>query len=96
MHNLIIGCGDIGLRVAARAVAAGNRVTGVVRSADSARRVRAVGAETLQQDLDDPALKLPDCDRLFYFAPPPRDGDVDSRMQHVIDALGQPDRKSVV
>lgn len=89
MHDLIVGCGDTGRRVAARAVAAGDRVTGVVRSADSARRARAVGAATLQCDLDDPQLTLPACDRLFYFAPPPPDGDADSRVRHVIDALGR-------
>lgn len=87
MHNLIVGCGDTGVRVAARAVAAGERVTGVVRSADSAARVRGVGARALVLDLDRDALSLPACDRLFYFAPPPRDGEADTRMQRVFDAL---------
>ncbi|GAB3670732.1 SDR family oxidoreductase [Salinisphaera aquimarina] len=87
MHSLIIGCGDTGTRVAARAVAAGDRVTGVVRSDASAWRVRAVGAHALQLDLDLDALELPACERLFYFAPPPREGEADTRMQRVLDAL---------
>lgn len=89
MHNLIIGCGGTGMRVAARAIAAGDRVTGVVRSADGARRVRATGATSLQCDLDTNTPNLPDCDRLFYFAPPPRGGDVDTRLQRAIDAMWQ-------
>lgn len=88
MHSLIIGCGDTGVRVAARAVAAGDTVTGVVRSQASAQRVRAVGAHSLVLDLDNDALEaLPACDRLFYFAPPPRQGTTDPRMARVLDAL---------
>lgn len=89
MHNLILGCGGTGVRVAARAVAAGQRVTGVVRSQSGARRVRAVGAHARVLDLDDERLTLPACDRLFYCAPPPREGARDTRMQRVIDILGQ-------
>lgn len=89
-HDLIVGCGDTGVRVAARAVAAGDRVTGVVRSADSALRVRATGARSLLCDLDSETPELPACDRLFHFAPPPATGATDTRMQRVIDALGQP------
>lgn len=89
MHNLIVGCGDTGVRVAARAVAAGERVTGTVRTPTSARRVRAVGAQALVCDLDADGAQLPACDRLFYFAPPPRQGDNDTRVQRVIDALGR-------
>lgn len=95
-HSLIVGCGDTGIRVAARAVAAGERVTGVVRSADSAKRVRAVGAHALIADLDQPRIAaLPDCDRLFYFAPPQREGDTDTRMPRVLNAMGRPPAHSV-
>jgi Nucleoside-diphosphate-sugar epimerases len=87
MNTLIIGCGDTGVRVAARAVAAGEIVTGVVRSEQSAQRVRAVGAHALRLDLDAGTLVLPACDRLFYFAPPPREGVVDSRMVRVLATL---------
>ncbi len=87
MHSLIIGCGDTGVRVAARCVAAGDRVTGVVRSDASAARVRAVGAQARLLDLDDDVLDLPACERLFYFAPPARAGDTDTRMQRVLAHL---------
>jgi len=90
MHSLIVGCGDTGVRVAARAVAAGERVTGVVRSAESARRVRAVGAHALTLDLDQDELALPASDRMFYFAPPQRDGASDRRMQRVLGAFQAP------
>lgn len=93
MDNLIVGCGDTGIRVAARAVAAGERVTGVVRTAASAQCVRAVGAQALVCDLDDANDSLaqwPSCDRLFYFAPPPRQGECDTRVQRVVAGLGRP------
>ena len=85
--SLIIGCGDTGVRVAARAVAAGEEVVGVVRSAASAARVRAVGARALTLDLDGDLSALPACDRLFYFAPPPREGETDTRMATALAAL---------
>jgi len=94
-HSLIVGCGDTGIRVAARAVAAGERVTGVVRSADSARRVRAVGAHAIAADLDEDAVSLPACDRLFYFAPPQREGDTDTRMPRVLALLDAPPAHAV-
>lgn len=87
MHSLIIGCGDTGVRVAARAVAAGETVTGVVRTDESAARVRAVGARALQRDLDQDPLDLPACDRLFHFAPPQRQGTIDTRTARVLGAL---------
>jgi nucleoside-diphosphate-sugar epimerase len=87
MHSLIVGCGDTGVRVAARAVAAGDKVTGVVRSDQSAARVRAVGAHALMLDMDNDTLDLPGCDRLFYFAPPQREGETDTRMRRVLSAM---------
>lgn len=89
MRTLIIGCGDTGVRVAARAVAAGETVTGVVRSEQSAARVRAVGAHALKCDLDQDTRGLPACDRLFYFAPPRREGTRDTRMAGVLAAFAQ-------
>lgn len=89
-HTLIIGCGDTGLRVAARAVAAGDRVTALVRSAASATRARRVGATAIEWDLDQRAPEadlLASADRLVYSAPPPRKGRTDTRMAGVCDAL---------
>ena len=87
VSTLIIGCGDTGVRIAARAVVAGEEVLGVVRSAESAARVRAVGARAWRCDLDAGIASLPACHRLIYSAPPPRDGEADARMARVLAAL---------
>lgn len=88
MHSLIVGCGDTGVRVAARAVAATEQATGIVRSDASAAYVRAVGAVSRQIDLDASALPmLPAYDRLIYSAPPPPKGETDTRMAAVLAAL---------
>lgn len=83
---LILGCGDIGLRVARALQPA--PVRGVVRTADSARRLAAQGIEAVQLDLDAPipALTATGCD-LYYFAPPPPDGDGDPRVAAVCRLL---------
>lgn len=86
---LIIGCGYVGRRIAGLLPTATQRVTGCVRSAESAAALRAAGIGVLQADLDaalDPAA-VRDVDDLYYLAPPPRSGDVDTRMTHVLQAL---------
>ncbi|MGN8159103.1 SDR family oxidoreductase [Salinisphaera sp. RV14] len=87
ISTLIVGCGDTGVRLAARAVGAGDDVLGVVRSAASAARVRAVGADSLACDLDREIGALPACRRLVYSAPPSRDGETDERMRRVLAAM---------
>jgi nucleoside-diphosphate-sugar epimerase len=81
---LIIGCGDIGRRVANELLPAG--VTGVVHSAASAERLRNQGVEALQVNLDT-AVSPGDLPargrRVFYFAPPPPQGELDSRVARV-------------
>mgnify|MGYP006375056685 CR=1 FL=1 len=74
---LIVGCGDIGERVAGLERAAGRRVAGLVRSETSARRLRAAGIQPITADLDTPAplRDLPVKNALiYYFAPPPGNG----------------------
>lgn len=87
VSTLIVGCGDTGLRVAARAVAAGETTMGVIRSEASAARVRSVGAASCRVDLDGPIETLPACRRLIYSAPPARTGDTDERMARVLAAM---------
>jgi nucleoside-diphosphate-sugar epimerase len=85
---LIIGCGDIGRRVALALRPA--PVTGVVSTIDSVGRLQSLGVEALQMDLDMPVLpaQLPAGGRqLFYFAPPPGEGERDSRVRRVCEAL---------
>lgn len=80
----IIGCGDIGLRVAQRLQRQGAEPTGVVRTAQSAERLRAAGVEALCLDLDREAP--PAAESVLWFAPPPRDGDTDARVARLVAA----------
>ena len=85
---LIIGCGYIGRRIAAR-LTVSQPVTGLVRGDASAAALRTAGIGVLQVDLDielDPA-SLTMIEELYYLAPPPRDGDEDTRMRHVLKVL---------
>jgi nucleoside-diphosphate-sugar epimerase len=95
--TLIIGCGYTGRRIAARLGADSTRVAAMVRSASSASRLAQSGIETTVADLDAaplPELPLRDS-RVFYLAPPPDTGTVDTRMLNFLDACetqGQPSR----
>lgn len=86
----IIGCGDIGRRVAALHLQQGDGITALARSADSAARLEAHGIAAINGDLDDPrSLKASTLDSqlLYYFAPPSGDGGTDKRMENFIGAL---------
>ncbi len=81
---LIVGCGDIGLRVTARLRIMGREVTGVVRSDQSASTLRQAGVTALQLDLD--ADMVPStAPLLFWFAPPPNAGDSDQRLRRFLE-----------
>ena len=85
---VIVGCGDIGRRVATRWQ--GVPVTGLVHSETSAERLQQASISPLQVDLDDPASlsDLPVADALvYYFAPPPATGITDPRMGHFLAAI---------
>lgn len=86
---LIIGCGDVGRRIAAAYRAAGDAVTGVVRSAESAVALQQVGVTPLQFDLDaDDLPALPSRNaRLFYLAPPVDVGKDDVRIERLLEHL---------
>lgn len=93
----IVGCGYIGERLARRVQAVGLPATGVVRSAASGRRLDDQGVASLLCDLDQDRLPS-GCtlgQELFYLAPPPGEGAVDTRMQRFLEGLalsGQPRR----
>jgi len=94
---LIIGCGYLGRRLGARARAVGASVTGLVRTRESAARLKAAGITPLLGDLDRPPLpSLPSRGReLYYLAPPPARGRTDPRLGNLLEALassGQPRR----
>jgi nucleoside-diphosphate-sugar epimerase len=64
MHVLVAGCGWLGVAIARRLVARGERVTGVRRDAARAAALAAHGVAPLCLDLADPAAagRLPDVD----------------------------------
>ncbi|HSD95712.1 MAG TPA: SDR family oxidoreductase [Sulfuricaulis sp.] len=87
---LIVGCGDIGERVARLERSEGRTVAGLVRSEKSARRLLTAGIQPIIADLDAPTFlnNLPVKDAIvYYFAPPPDKGITDPRMETFISAL---------
>lgn len=85
---LIVGCGDIGRRVAAQWQSV--PVTGLVRSATSIEQLQQVGITPILADLDDPVSlqDLPVANALvYYFAPPPASGTTDPRMGRFLAAM---------
>lgn len=85
----IVGCGDIGLRVARLERAVGRPVAALARSGASAARLEAEGIAAVPGDLDRPdsLLGLPPCATLYYFAPPPAEGAGDPRLRALLAAL---------
>lgn len=80
----IIGCGDIGRRVAKLAMAEGAAVSALVRSIEKEESLRQLGIRPVPGNLDDPASfqHLPTRHAVvFYFAPPPGGGLTDPRMR---------------
>jgi nucleoside-diphosphate-sugar epimerase len=90
MCNLsIVGCGDIGSRVARCCLAEGERVMGWVRTQASFDRLTGFGVPAVRVDLDHDNVELPVLtgQRLFYFAPPPSAGRVDSRVARLLEHI---------
>jgi nucleoside-diphosphate-sugar epimerase len=86
---LILGCGYLGRLVAPSLVERGEDVIGVVRSAESAAALEAVGARALRLDLAaDPLDKLPCASaQVFHFAPPPTSGAEDGLTARLVAAF---------
>ncbi len=90
----IVGCGDIGRRVAQACLAQGREVTGWVRSDGSVMALRERRIPALKVDLDQPVLGLPSVagDELYYFAPPPSEGRSDTRVARLIEGFAEAGR----
>ena len=87
---LIVGCGDVGRRVALAERAAGAVVTALARSTASAAQLEALGLQVVHGDLDRPEslAALPTASALiYYFAPPPATGDRDLRLCNFLNAI---------
>jgi len=94
----IVGCGDIGRRVARLWQARGATVSALARSEASAAALHAAGIEPLAGDLDRPATLLapPEPALVYYFAPPPAQGVEDPRMTAFLAALAaRPPRRLI-
>jgi nucleoside-diphosphate-sugar epimerase len=87
---LIIGCGDVGERLAQNALARGASVTGIVRRPERATELNTRGIQAHALDLDRP-LDAPGIDwtdaEIYYLAPPPASGTTDPRINHLLAAL---------
>lgn len=89
LNAIIIGCGDIGVRVAQR-LQQQCQVTGIVRSTESAVKLESFGFNMAIFDLDQPASALPAMPSnslIFYFAPPTESGNQDLRMKNFLSTL---------
>lgn len=82
---LIAGCGDIGLRVARRLAGSGGEVTGILRDPQKRAALEAAGAQVRSEDLD-ALYSAGDWPWLFWFAPPPDSGSVDTRLRRWLSA----------
>lgn len=88
---LIIGCGDVGLRVV-KLLAGRWRVVALTSNAARADDLRAAGVVPLVGNLDEPATlgRLAGlADRVLHLAPPARDGATDARTRHLLAALAR-------
>jgi nucleoside-diphosphate-sugar epimerase len=86
----IVGCGDVGLRVARLWAAEGAAVSALSRSEASAARLSRSGIAPVRGDLDDPASlrSLPVSGSLLYhLAPPPATGARDPRVPAFLSAV---------
>ncbi len=101
----IIGCGDIGRRVANLYKNQANKqsinIYALVSSRASKERCDALGINSVALDLDNKnALanlgnQLQDS-QLFYFAPPPRNGVEDTRLQNFLSSLSAHPKRIVL
>ncbi|UXH76280.1 NAD-dependent epimerase/dehydratase family protein [Roseateles amylovorans] len=88
---LIVGCGDVGLRVL-RLLGQRWTVLALTSSAARAEALRAAGAIPLVGNLDDPASlgRLAGlADRVLHLAPPATQGRTDERTRHLLQALSR-------
>lgn len=86
---LIVGCGDVGLRVA-KLLRGRWRLIGLTSDAARRAELRAAGIVPIVGDLDDPRSlqRLAGlADAVLHLAPPPNQGAADPRTAHLLQAL---------
>jgi len=91
MRILIVGCGDVGLRVA-RLLKGRARLYALSHSPDRFAALRAAGVTPIAGNLDDrQSLKRLAglADTILHFAPPPGEGETDPRTRNLLAALSR-------
>ncbi|MEG0822031.1 MAG: NAD(P)H-binding protein [Burkholderiaceae bacterium] len=91
---LIVGCGDVGGRILARAKGR-FRVIALTSTPDRVAQLRAAGALPIVANLDQPvsARIAALSSRVIHLAPPPNAGAADTRTRHLLAAIaGRADR----
>ncbi|WP_020396016.1 SDR family oxidoreductase [Thiolinea disciformis] len=95
----IMGCGDIGRRVAGLYQMQARQATGWVRSAESLQLGSVQGIEMRRGDLDSgsffPRAAFEGAD-IFWFAPPPSTGFMDTRLRRFLLAIQKAPRRIVL
>jgi len=89
MRILIVGCGDVGLRVA-RLIGGRARLFALSHSPERYATLRAAGVTPIAGDLDDRASlkRLAGlADVVLHFAPPPGEGETDPRTRRLLAAF---------
>jgi nucleoside-diphosphate-sugar epimerase len=91
MRILIVGCGDVGLRVA-RLLRGRGRIFGLSHSPQRYDQLRAAGVIPIPGDLDNrkSLVRLAGlADIVLHFAPPPGEGESDPRTRRLLAALSR-------
>lgn len=83
---LIVGCGYVGQHLAAQLSDAS--ISGLVKTHQTARELTQQGIDPLILDLDQPQSSAT-CgwQQIYYFAPPPKRGQQDTRISHFLQTL---------
>ena len=99
----IIGCGDIGLRVAKRIndlyQNVSHRTSALIRTERSVNLCQKQGLNTLIHDLDKAEhldLTSFENSQVYYFAPPPKTGETDTRLEYFLSQVGKAPKRIVL
>lgn len=99
MSVLIVGCGYVGLEVAKLLRAENIEVMAVTHSESKQTIFSKLGMQSCYADLDVASSlnALPtEIETLFYFAPPPPNGHIDTRMQNFLAKFNAKPRKAIL
>jgi nucleoside-diphosphate-sugar epimerase len=92
---LIVGCGDVGQRIALRLLQRDIRVRGWTRNEDAVAQSASLGIEASLVDLDTDTMDVGPADWIFYCAPPPPVGNVDRRLRRFLAELDERPRRII-